>query len=61
MPSIACLNRFQGRVLHSRDYRRPDVFKDKTVAVLGASYSGKDVGRQLSDYATKVRSEARGC
>ena len=45
---------FQGRLLHSRDYRRAEDFTGQTVAVIGSSYSGKDVARQLSETANKV-------
>ncbi|CAG2238364.1 unnamed protein product [Mytilus edulis] len=54
VPPFPGIDAFQGRLLHSRDYRQAEEFKGQNVAVVGSSYSGKDVARQLSDFADKV-------
>jgi trimethylamine monooxygenase len=40
------LDKFSGRVLHSRDFRDGKEFKDLNVCVLGTSYSAEDIGSQ---------------
>ncbi|KAI8096678.1 uncharacterized protein BX664DRAFT_274874 [Halteromyces radiatus] len=40
--------------MHSRDYRLPDTFKDKTVLVIGSGSSGLDIVRETSQVAKKV-------
>lgn len=55
VPPFPGIDAFQGRLLHSRDYRQAEEFKGQNVAVVGSSYSGKDVARQLSDFADKVK------
>lgn len=37
-----------GIISHSRSYRRPNVFKDKRVVVVGNAASGSDIGAQIS-------------
>ncbi|XP_076076111.1 trimethylamine monooxygenase-like [Mytilus galloprovincialis] len=54
VPPFPGLKDFKGRLLHSRNYRKAKEFRGQTVAVIGSSYSGKDVARQLSDVADKV-------
>ncbi len=36
------------RVLHSHDYRTPEEFAGKTVALLGAGFSGLDISLELA-------------
>ena len=40
--------------MHSHDYRTPEPFKNKTVAVLGAAASGSDIAIDICDWARKV-------
>ncbi|CAC5377657.1 unnamed protein product [Mytilus coruscus] len=54
VPPFPGLKNFTGRLLHSRNYRNAQEFRGQKVAVVGSSYSGKDVARQLSDVADKV-------
>lgn len=56
------LDRFQGRVLHTRDYKRPEGFQGKRVLVVGLGNSGTDVAVELSAIADSVYvSTRRGC
>jgi len=45
---------FSGEILHSHNYRKPEVFINKTVVVVGAGPSGLDIALDLAGYATKV-------
>ncbi|KAK0496782.1 hypothetical protein EDD18DRAFT_176503 [Armillaria luteobubalina] len=45
---------FPGSVQHSRQYRRPEPFLNKTVLVVGAGTSGGEVARDLNFHAQKV-------
>lgn len=40
--------------MHSHDYRVPDVFRDMSVAILGAGSSGIDLSVEISRYAKRV-------
>ena len=54
MPPIPGLDKFSGCVDHSHYYRVPDSYANKTVVVLGASASGRDISLELSAVAKKV-------
>ena len=54
MPPIPGLDKFSGCVDHSHYYRVPDSYTNKTVVVLGASASGRDISLELSTVAKKV-------
>ncbi|KAI8073706.1 hypothetical protein BDF21DRAFT_465133 [Thamnidium elegans] len=41
-------------VMHSRDYRHPDGFKDKKILVIGGGSSAIDIAREASSVATTV-------
>jgi hypothetical protein len=46
---------FQGHVIHSHDYRNPEMFRDKVVVCLGAGASGQDIAVEVSSVASMVR------
>ncbi|KAG7548997.1 hypothetical protein FFLO_03110 [Filobasidium floriforme] len=48
IPEIPGLNRFEGTVLHSRWYRRPEEYIGRRVLVVGSFASGSDVARELA-------------
>ena len=54
IPDLPGLTLFLGTAMHSHDYRTPEPFKDKTVAILGAAASGTDIGCELSTVAKQV-------
>lgn len=54
IPDLPGLIMFSGITAHSHDYRIPDPYKDKTVAVLGAASSGTDIACEISAVAKKV-------
>lgn len=39
-------NTFPGRILHAHDFREASEFKDKSVLLIGASYSAEDIASQ---------------
>ncbi|XP_036128774.1 putative dimethylaniline monooxygenase [N-oxide-forming] 6 [Molossus molossus] len=52
--SFPGLERFQGRSLHSRDYKGPEAFAGKRVLVIGLGNSGCDIAVELSRLAAQV-------
>ncbi|GFO34733.1 flavin-containing monooxygenase [Plakobranchus ocellatus] len=54
VPPLPGQESFQGRVMHSHDYRYPETFKDQVVVLLGANSSGQDIAVELSSMASKV-------
>ncbi|XP_076280269.1 senecionine N-oxygenase [Lasioglossum baleicum] len=54
VPKLKGHDLFQGRQLHSHDYRSPDIFSAKTVLVIGAGPSGMDLALDISRKATRV-------
>ncbi|XP_043256572.1 dimethylaniline monooxygenase [N-oxide-forming] 3-like [Colletes gigas] len=54
VPNLKGHETFQGRQLHSHDYRTPDIFTNKTVVVVGAGPSGMDLALDISKKATRV-------
>lgn len=45
---------FQGEILHSHDYRKPDNYKDKSVLILGAGPSGVDIADDVASVSEKT-------
>uniref|UniRef100_A0A182J3T6 Flavin-containing monooxygenase n=1 Tax=Anopheles atroparvus TaxID=41427 RepID=A0A182J3T6_ANOAO len=54
IPSYAGRDRFRGLQLHSHDYRKPDVFRDQIVLVIGAGPSGTDLTLEAATKAKTV-------
>jgi thioredoxin reductase len=54
IPEIPGLEEFQGTVSHSISYRDPSCHQNQTVLVVGASYSGQDITRELSQLGTHI-------
>uniref|UniRef100_UPI00358E3199 uncharacterized protein n=1 Tax=Myxine glutinosa TaxID=7769 RepID=UPI00358E3199 len=54
VPHITGVDIFQGRVLHSHNYRRPEPFAGQSVVLLGASNSGQDISLELAETARLV-------
>ncbi|XP_046385336.1 flavin-containing monooxygenase FMO GS-OX4-like isoform X2 [Ischnura elegans] len=53
-PVIPGIESFRGIVMHSHEYRIPDPFRNKRLAVLGASTSGVDISIEVSSVAKEV-------
>ncbi|ORX62821.1 FAD/NAD(P)-binding domain-containing protein [Hesseltinella vesiculosa] len=53
-PNLQALGRHGVTWSHSREYRQPEAFKDKTVLVVGSGSSGLDIVREGSRVAKRV-------
>ncbi|XP_012513184.1 PREDICTED: dimethylaniline monooxygenase [N-oxide-forming] 1 isoform X1 [Propithecus coquereli] len=54
LDSFPGINTFKGQYFHSRQYKHPDIFKDKRVLVVGMGNSGTDIAVEASHLAKKV-------
>ncbi|XP_046405917.1 flavin-containing monooxygenase FMO GS-OX5-like [Ischnura elegans] len=54
IPHINGVEEFEGKQLHSHDYRIPEVFQDQRVVVIGAGPSGMDLALEISRQAKNV-------
>lgn len=54
LPAIPGLKSFPGVVMHSHDYRHPEVFTGKHLVILGAGASGLDICLNVANCAEKV-------
>ena len=52
--NIPGLDKFQGPVQHSHDFRTPDMYKDQNVLVIGSGPSSIDIGRIVASQAKVV-------
>lgn len=50
VPQFEGFEHFGGRILHAHDFRDALEFKDKTVLLVGSSYSAEDIGSQCYKY-----------
>ncbi|HIC47567.1 MAG TPA: NAD(P)/FAD-dependent oxidoreductase [Methylophaga aminisulfidivorans] len=53
VPEFEGFDKFGGRILHAHDFRDALEFKDKTVLLVGSSYSAEDIGSQCYKYGAK--------
>ncbi|KAI5459674.1 FAD/NAD(P)-binding domain-containing protein [Mariannaea sp. PMI_226] len=54
IPSLDGLDQFEGEVLHSRAFKRPELFKGKKVVIVGMGNTGADTAAALVDVADNV-------
>ncbi|XP_022082629.1 dimethylaniline monooxygenase [N-oxide-forming] 5-like [Acanthaster planci] len=54
IPEFPGLDEFQGKVMHSRDYRRPEEFEGKRVVVVGIANSAVDAATDVSRVTSQV-------
>ncbi|KAK3799153.1 hypothetical protein RRG08_051428 [Elysia crispata] len=54
IPTLPGSDLFEGHIMHSHNYRKPESFKDHVIVVLGANSSGQDIALELSAVAKKV-------
>ncbi len=53
IPQFEGFKTFNGRILHSHDFRDAMEFKDKDILIIGTSYSAEDIGSQCWKYGCK--------
>ena len=49
-PTLAGIEQFTGRVLHSRDFREATDFKGKNILIIGSGYSAQDIAQLTHRY-----------
>ena len=49
-PLVPALDKFKGRVLHSRDFREASDFKEKNILIIGSSFSAQDIAQLTIKY-----------
>ncbi|XP_062618681.1 uncharacterized protein LOC134280295 [Saccostrea cucullata] len=52
-PDIPGMELFEGRMIHSKEFRHEEHFDGLRVAVLGCSYSGEDISMHVAKFAKK--------
>ncbi|OMD04107.1 FAD-dependent oxidoreductase [Paenibacillus sp. FSL R5-0636] len=52
IPNLPGTESFQGNLLHSSEYKRPEPFREQRVIVVGRGNSGVQIAVELADYAT---------
>ncbi|TGQ76309.1 NAD(P)/FAD-dependent oxidoreductase, partial [Mesorhizobium sp. M8A.F.Ca.ET.208.01.1.1] len=53
VPYFEGFSTFNGRILHSHDFRDAMEFKGKDILIIGRSYSAEDIGSQCYKYGAK--------
>ena len=67
VPEYPGLDSFAGRIMHAHDFRSAEEFKDKSILVVGTSYSAEDIASQVRSAGTAcsctcvVGARAREC
>lgn len=54
MPTFEGQEGFEGVIMHSQQYRKPDGFKDKKVIIVGMANTASDIATDLAPHASKV-------
>ena len=53
MPYFKGIETFSGNVMHAHDFRGADQFKDRSVLLIGSSYSAEDIGLQCYKHGAR--------
>lgn len=53
-PSIPGMTEFQGKMLHSHDYRTAEAFRNESILLMGSGASGLDMVYHLSKKANRI-------
>jgi len=53
-PEIKGIEQFEGKVVHSHDFRQSEDYRDEVVIVLGAAASGTDIAVQIASHVNQV-------
>jgi dimethylaniline monooxygenase (N-oxide forming) len=54
IPEFEGIDQFKGKQFHSSKYRRPEIFRDENVLIIGGNYSGFDLVQEASKFAKNV-------
>ena len=50
---------YRDRIIHSKSYRLPEMYRDQKVLIIGNSVSGLDIAQQIAPYASTVLLSSR--
>ena len=53
-------NTFKGTILHSRDYRAPELFKNKKCLIIGMGNTGAEIALDLAEHGVETSISVRG-
>ncbi|XP_031622455.1 dimethylaniline monooxygenase [N-oxide-forming] 3-like isoform X2 [Contarinia nasturtii] len=53
-PTIPGMDEFEGKMLHSHDFRTPETFRNESVLIIGDGASGRDIDRLLEEVANRT-------
>ncbi|XP_062593555.1 uncharacterized protein LOC134255032 [Saccostrea cucullata] len=53
-PNIPGMELFEGRIIHSKEFRHEEHFEGLRVAILGCNFSGEDISMHVAKFARKV-------
>ncbi|XP_052169766.1 flavin-containing monooxygenase FMO GS-OX-like 2 isoform X6 [Oryza glaberrima] len=59
VPKLRGIGNWQGKQMHSHNYRTPEPFQDQIVVVVGLGASGVDIAREISNVAKEVHIASR--
>jgi len=54
LPKLEGMHLFKGKIIHSKDYKKPEDFKDQRVIIVGGAFSGSQIATDLSSHASYV-------
>ncbi|XP_054837407.1 flavin-containing monooxygenase 5-like [Eublepharis macularius] len=54
LESFPGVKKFKGKIMHSREYKHPEVFRDQKILVIGLGNSGADISVDLSHVAKQI-------
>ncbi|MGB2238477.1 MAG: NAD(P)-binding domain-containing protein [Pseudomonadales bacterium] len=54
LPVLEGIETFQGRIMHAKDYQKPDDFKGKQVLIWGGNASALDLVREINTTASRI-------
>ncbi|MBN8867812.1 MAG: NAD(P)-binding domain-containing protein [Solirubrobacterales bacterium] len=59
IPEFEGQDEFEGEIVHTAGYKRPDVFRDKRILIVGAGNSGCDIAVDAVHYAKSIEMSMR--
>jgi len=54
VPTFKDQHKFKGSIIHTHFYKKPDIYSDKKVVIIGIGNTGGDISTELSTIAQKV-------
>ncbi len=54
IPNIPGINSFKGHICHSKEFKKPDIFQNKSVVVIGNAFSGCEIAANIAEKTDRV-------